>query len=212
MKAAPRDGFTLVEALVSSTLFIAIMGAFALSLVSAERARADAEVTERLHREALEALDGLREELSRSGFENGFPLAYDDDVAADYAVFAHATAHGANERCDLVYRLPADADADGWPDVEEDGSVVWEEEPRAFLLVPNDSGTNDLVRRSADGASVTVARNVATLRYSTPAETGFAIPLDCLRVEVGMSAIEDGRPYRFDVTTVVRLQNGGLAP
>ncbi len=213
MKRGSRCGFTIIEALISSTLFVSIMGAFVLSLFAAERARDDAEVADQLNREALEVIETLRRDLSRSGYENGFPLSYDeDDIGQDYGTFVHAAPHGEQERCDVVYRLPADDDGDGWPDVDVDGDVTWEGDPRAFVLVPNQYGTNDFMRIAADGQSSTVARNVESLRYSSPAETAFAIPLDCMRVELGLRADSEGIPQRVRMSAVIRLENGGLAP
>lgn len=213
MKPGSRSGFTVLEALISSTLFVVIMGGFALSLLASQRARKSVETSAMLNQGALEVVEIVRRELSRSGYENGFPLTYDGaEVASDYPLFEHAAPHGALARCDVVYRLPADEDGDGWPDVDVNGNVAWEEDPRAFVLVPNEQGSNDFVRVAADGTTATVARNVESVTYSNPSETQFAIPLDCTRVEVVMRATSDGVPERLSLSAVVKLGNGGLAP
>lgn len=214
MKHGPRSGFTILEVTISSTIFAAIMGAFVLALVATRKAQDDAEVVDLVSREALEVVETLRRELGRSGFENGFPLTYDaDDVGADYQVFEHATPNGETERSDVVFRIPADADGDGWPDVENDGDVAWEDDPRAFVLRPNETGVNDLVQVAPDGQGATIGRHVESVTYSSPAETNFEIPLDCMRVEVVTASIAaDGQVRRSQLSAVVKLHNGGLSP
>jgi hypothetical protein len=213
LKTAHESGFTLIEALISSTLFVVVMGGFVLSMVATQRARKTVEATGVLNCEALEIVETVRGELSRSGYENGFPLTYDgNEIGKTYPLFEHDEPHGQAERSDVVYRLPADDDGDGWPDVEADGNVLWEDDPRAFALVPNERGTNDFVRLAADGRATTVARNVESVSYSDPSETQFAIPLDCARVDLVLSAAADGAPQRVRLSAVVKLANGGLAP
>jgi hypothetical protein len=205
----------VIEAVISTAIFVVLMGVFVRSLFSAQEAQDGAEATERLQRSSLDVVETVRQELSRSGFEGGLPLLYDGDIGGDYDDYAHAPAHDRNgadvERCDIAYRLPADGDGDGWPDVDADGGVIWEADPRAFVLAPDGSGSNAFMHLLPDGRRSTIARNVERVTFSTPAQTNYAIPLDCMSVTVVLREGRGGQARQEQLAFVVKLRNGGLS-
>ncbi len=216
MRRGSRSGFSVIEAVVSTFIFAGIMGIFVRSLYSAHEAQEGIETSERLDRNALEVVQALREELSRSGFADGFPVLYDGDIGDDYPDYEHEPAldrYGDKvEACDIAYRLPADDDLDGWPDVDDDGNVLWEDEPRAFVLAPDGSGSNAFSRLLPDGRRVTIARDVERVTVSTSAQTNYAIPLDCLSVTVVLREGRGGQAQQRQLTFIVKLRNGGFSP
>jgi hypothetical protein len=191
------------------------MGLFVHSLYAAEEAQAGIEAAERLDSNALDVVKAVRTELGRSGFENGFPVLYDGDIGDDHPEYEHEPALDRNgqvlQACDIAYRLPADEDQDGWPDVAADGLVFWEEDARAFVLVPDGSGSNDFVRLLPGGWHNTIARGVERVTFSTPADAGYEIPLDCLGVTIVLRVGRGGRAQHRQLDFIVKLRNGGLS-
>lgn len=216
MRRGARAGFTLLEAVLSVTFFGALMGAFVMALKSTNTARERVHSQSRLIQEGLEVLDSVRARLTRSGWSDDYPAIYDgNEVGIDYPDYEHGVPEDREgnvvQACDLVYVMPADDDGDGWPDVV-DGVTQWEAATRLFCLEPNDRGTNDFVVRDADGTRRTVARNVETATFSSPAMTGYAIPLDCVHLALTLRSGAGGSASEERFTSVFRLANGGLAP
>lgn len=116
------------------------------------------------------------------------------------------------ESRELVYILPADADGNGWPDLDQ-GEPVWGGQRLALLLVPEGNGSNRLVRRTEAGAETVLAHGVRALRVDLPVDTGYSIPLDSVRVWLQLvRESERGGVQLFNRVDVIQLRNGGLAP
>ena len=214
-RTTARAGFTLVEAAISVTVFAGILGAFLVSLNSAQDAQSVTEAEAQVQRDALRSIAVLRTDLSRAGYENGFPELFDgDEISATYPEFDHDETLDPDglpmEQCDLVLRNPADDDRDEWPDLDVNGSVVWDD-PVAFLLVPDGEGTFNLVRRTTAGAQRVLARRLTRVLFEDPEDTLFSIPLDCIRVTLdfrvpGARGVAQSASFGL----VVELRNGGI--
>lgn len=211
-----RSGQTLIELIVSLVIFGSVMSTFVAAIHSMKTTQETAETESVLVSRGLRALSALRLDLERTGFESGFPQVHDPaDIAEDFPEFEHAHPLDADGQpigaCDLVFRMPSDLDQDGWPDVQNDGTVDWDSAAHAFLLIAGDGGTNRLVRVDADGTRRTIVRNVEQLTFETPSDTGFEIPLDSLRLTlVLVRRGPHGLDYRETFAAVVQLRNGGL--
>ena len=211
-------GFTLVEAALALTAFVALLAGFLFSVERMSNAYGEGEVSHALAIEAFDAARSITQEISRAGFRDQhgerMPVLFaDGDPGVDHPAFAHEPPGSGEAVREILYRLPRDGDGDGWPDVDANGEAVWESAWHGLLCLPLEDGTDALVRRAEDGTTVVLARNVARLVFETPAETGFAIPLDSLRFTLTLRRADaDGRACEFEVQRVVRLRNGGLAP
>ncbi len=215
MKLSSRSGMTLLEAMVALAIFSTTLLAFGASLRATRNNTDLVTAIDRLNRQGMRAMRLVRENLERTGFENGFPDIYDGDgIAVDWAQFDHddaLTAEGdVATSCDIVFRHPDDADGDGWPDTLN-GEPDWEANPRAITLVPDTDGTNRLVVTDDNGISRTIARSLDTITFETSSDTAFEIPLDCVRVTFNFLApMRSGPPAVAQFSMVVRLKNGGF--
>ncbi len=216
-----RAGFTVIEAALSITIFSMLLGGFLFSVSRLQSVADTRAVQYKLATEALEVVNSIATDLRRSGYttEGGldYPLIYSvGETPNGFEAFEHGEIHeitadtaASNE---LVFLLPDDADDDGWPDVAGAG-VLWSPTTVAYILVPNPDGTNSLIRRDSNGNQLTLSRSVTSLTFETPADTGFTIPLDTMRVRVQIAKDGmDGRVYSTESQVVVSLLNGWLAP
>jgi hypothetical protein len=195
-----------------------LLGGF---LVSVDRMTRASDATEVQYALAVDGLDAVRSictEVGRSGYLDfggtAMPVFFEDgEPGEDFPAFAHPAPSSGEAIRDLAYRLPQDGDGDGWPDLDGNGDAVWDPTDYGLLCLPLDDGADGLVRRTDDGTTTVLARDVARVVFESPAQTGFAIPLDSLRFTLTMRRTgSDGRSYEYEAQRVVRLRNGGLAP
>jgi type II secretory pathway pseudopilin PulG len=212
MKPTHKSGFTIVEAAISIALFTVLLSAFAQSVGSALNTKQRFEAEQSLALDAFRSVESIRGELRRSGFSGGFPQFFeDDDVGGTFPAFAHARAHpapdGGQTAREIVFRLPADGDGDGWPDVTAAREVDWDAVDIAYVLRPAADGTNEIWRMSSAGEAAVVARRVVSMLFEDSAETGFAIPLNCVRLRIVLVAEASAGGHRRVVESVIRLPN-----
>ena len=201
-------------------MFAAMMGGFVNSLGRFEQAQSNTGVRNDLVRARGRLVRQLRRDLSRAGYATDGGVAYpvvgpSGSLAGAFPFTAHPAPLVVDGPSDeLVLCLPQDANDDGWPDYAGT-NPVWNPDRTAYYLTPDNNGgpANRLVRQEQNGRTSTVCHDVVSFTVETPADTGFAIPLDAIRIRVRLrDALPDGLPYQVEVEEVVRLRNGGLAP
>jgi hypothetical protein len=213
-----RAGFTLLEAILAVGLFSMLVGGFLFSVERMSRASDAVDVSYTLAVDGFDAVRSIVDQVSRTGYRqfdgSDMPVFSEDgEPGEDHLAFAHEPPSSGEEVRDLVYRLPQDADADGWPDVDGNGEAVWDPVEYGLLCLTLADGTDALVLRRSDGTTRVLARDVARVVFETPAQTGFTIPLDSLRFTLTLRRPgSDGRQLEFEAQRVVRLRNGGFAP
>lgn len=216
--ARRRAGFTILEAVIAVALFSMLLGGFLLSVDRMGRAQDSSDVRYTLAVDALDAVRSITTEVRRTGYVtlagDQMPVFFDDGApGAAYAAFAHGALQSGESVREIVYRIPEDADADGWPDLDAGDEVVWEAVDRAIVCASLGDGTDALTLSTSDGGRTILARDVASIVFETPAQTGFDIPLDALRFTLRLRrSAADGTAYEFESQRVVRLRNGGFAP
>lgn len=218
--AIRRAGFTIVEVAVTVLLFTTLMSSFVISVNRLGQEHNSNTVEYELARDALEGMRTITTELSRAGFVSQGGVDYPAVIRAnnytDFPTFAHAAphlVHGAQQSTQLVYVLPADADSDGWPELVTNSEPSWGATEFGYVLEPEADGTNTLRLRGSDGSNRVILRDVARVSFETPQDTGFAIPLNAVRVRLEFArTTPEGTVLRRQVEEVVRLRNGGLAP
>lgn len=214
-----RAGFTILETVLTVSIFTVLMAAFITSFSSFSTSTEQSSREYSAAEKSLKAVQAITQDLSRSGFTNvagvDYPLIFaaGDPGGGQPAAFAHAPADAsAGSQLvsnSVVFTTPADADNDGWPDLDANRAPVWQATTVAFVLVPDGRGTNTLQRRTSDGGRRVLARNVASLTFESPADTAFAIPLDTLRVRIELAVSNtEGATITRSSEAVVRLRNG----
>ena len=111
---------------------------------------------------------------------------------------------------EIVYRLPQDVDGDGRVLSESTGALEWSPSLYGFLLIPDGSGTLDLVRRRADDSGVTdelVCRWVESLTFDTAA-TKTILPRNAVEIHLRLRRPDTrSRQQRLHLATTVVMRN-----
>ena len=215
-------GFTVLELAIVGAILVLVVASFGQAAASMQRAKDVVEVRTRLQEEATRALTRILDDLRRSGFVavNGvtYPAFLVDGVApAAFAVHGHPPAaehaqpgdpdFGPNR--EIVFALPADADADGRPDVDANGQLAWDARDFSYVLTTGPDGVNRLERRIDAADPRPVADHVERIAFDDSASTGFQLPFDSVRVRLWLRMRgEDGIEYRHQIEGTVRLRNG----
>jgi prepilin-type N-terminal cleavage/methylation domain-containing protein len=217
-----RQGFTLIEMMISLGVLSIVGVSFAVSmrsmasLSSSSAARAD------VQREGAEALERILGELRSSGVANvgglDYPHLFDDGVPGPgFDAHAHAVPAGAATVNDydfgvtreIVFLLPADVDGDALPDVDGAGEMAWGANEISYVLDQAADGTVALQRRVNGAAPVNIASDVERVAFDDAATSGFEVPLDAVRVRIFFRARDsEGNEVRYSVEGTTRLRNG----
>ncbi|QDU85695.1 hypothetical protein Pla163_28280 [Planctomycetes bacterium Pla163] len=205
--------------MIAMSLFPLLIGACLTSLDGGQRESDRGGRMADLVRRADRAMSTLTFELERSGFATAggvdFPFfvdgaALDDAPELHRHAAANVAAGAANTAREVVFLLPQDANDDGWPDLTPSmQNVAWDPTEVSYVLLPSPDGSNELVRRE-DGANDRVlARGVRRFLVEDAASTGFAFPIDTLRItlELEDSGVGDAR-QELTSTRLVTLPNG----
>lgn len=214
------SGVALLEVMLGAVMLSVIISGVFMSVAHMSRSAQAGGTQSYLLSAGQTALDRVRDDLQRSGFTTvgalDYPHLFEDGVpGADFAPHAHAAptpaiwAGGPNR--EIVFRIPADADGDGRPDLDANNQASWGAEEISYVVVPSPTGGNRLERR-VDGAFDRVtARYVDRVTFDDAVTSGFAIPLNALRVRIDFAKRDPkGVMHRHTVQTVFRLRNGGV--
>ena len=217
-----QAGFSLLEGAISLSVFAVLMGGYMITMSRMSESTDASALEHELLVDCGRVMSAITSDLRRSGYENvdgiDMPVFFDaGDPPAAFAEFGHDVPHdpfGDGLTREIVFSLPEDADGDGWPDLEADRSgPVWSDDYVAYQLVPELDGTNSLRRLTSAGDATTLSRNVTQLIFESPADTGFLIPADTLRVTLVLRrAARNGAVRRIQIQEVVQLFNGWIAP
>jgi hypothetical protein len=218
-----RGGFSLVEMMIGSAILFVLGFALIESTTSLRRLTESGAVDARLQELAHRALKTVLTDLRRTGFADlGGGLAYPHvfeggDAAAAFDAHDHAPSVQHAEAGDpdfgpsreIVFRLPADADADGVPDLDGDGNLVWDGAEFSYVLVTRPDGINYLERR-VDGANPrALAHHVERVTFETSAQDPAGIPVGAIRVRIWLRDRDDrGIWHRFATEALVDPRNG----
>ena len=212
-----RSGLTIFELSVSMVVYVAFAGTLLLIVLGSQRAEESVEDRLIVAREAMRAMDALRLDAQRSGWTTvgGDTWPMIDDAAVnptDWAAFDHAAPAvqaGADASRPCYFRVLEDADDNGWPDLAG-GQTSWANQAVAWMIVPGNDGRNSLVRRLSDGRERTFSERARSIVFEDPADTGYTIPLDAIRVTLEFELDDSDDTYRVEET--IALRNGGMAP
>jgi hypothetical protein len=112
---------------------------------------------------------------------------------------------------ECVFRLPADLDNDGRIVSNATAQIEWGPDLFGYLLIPNNQGTLDLVRRRVDAAGnatdETICRCVEALTFDS-VDTKNILPLNAVEVHLHLLRVTSrGRPQRLHLATTLALRN-----
>lgn len=158
-----RAGFSLVEALVSSAIFVGLLTALYGALSSADRIRKVQDTYAKMEMDARRALERISAELRMTGrVENpvpgqpGFPYTFVNGGAlgtfnpparhdpADIHVASDSVAFG--DCLEISFLTPFDNDGDGLLTSIATGDIEWSTWQVAYVIITGDDGINRLER------------------------------------------------------------------
>lgn len=158
-----RSGFTLMETMVSSLLFVGLMAALYTALGDATKIKDIQDAYAQMEMDAREAMSQMAEELRMSGrvenpapgqpdypytFLNGDALGTFNNPsrhpAADVHVEPGTPAWG--DCREIVFLLPTDNDGDGLLTSSATGDIEWTTYDIGYVLVTGPDGINRLER------------------------------------------------------------------
>lgn len=204
------DGFTLVEAVLAAALFSLLLVAFSQAVQGAQREddtmAAVGSTTLRVHDALLEVADGVRNSAFTS--DGAYPQVLTPaELTADgwNTGTPHPSEASDETNRGIVFLLPADADDDGRPDVNEVGEAVWDAVEFAYVLAPDPSGRNRIERWVAGAFDEVVARRVETLTIDSNATAPTEVPLGCLRIRIVVGGSSDGHDFSRRGELTVRI-------
>ena len=212
----------MYELMISMTLLLILSGALVESLSNVRRLSVSSENRATLQTMADAALLEVIQDLRRSGSQElagkTYPYVFDGGAPTmAFIAHAHDPAGGTAEAGDndfgidreVVYLLPADADGDRRPDIDVDGSLMWGADEISFVVVTRADGINYLERRVNAGTPRVVGHHVERMVIDTAESSGFAIPLDSIRVRLFFRRTDtNGHLMRYRNEAVVALRNG----
>lgn len=217
-----RRGTTLVEVAIVAALLTLVVASIGQAIASMHKAETVVATRTRLQQEAIVALEHVLDDLRLSGFVNAngasYPTLFTGGAPPPaFAAHAHppAVEHAAPGEPDfgpdreLIFALPADADGDGRPDLDANGDLVWDARSFSYVLVTGPDGVNQLQRRIDNAQPRAVADHVERVLFDDATTTGFALPLDSVRVRLWLRMPDDeGIVHRHFIEGLVRLRNG----
>lgn len=221
-----RAGTTIVEIAIASTVLLMTAGATITAVADMRGAAMITTTSSQLSEKGERAMARIIQDLARSGVavESGkaYPHLFDDGDAAfafdahDYVCATQAAPVGDPDHVvtrSIVFLQPADNDPvgdpeHGRPDVDANGQLVWDASEYSYVVVTV-NGRNQLQRRVDAGSPETICNDVEWIRFDDSTTPGVNTPLDALRVQLSLRAVDgDGRVLTWTSEAVVRLRNG----
>ena len=113
---------------------------------------------------------------------------------------------------EVVFLLPADFDADGVPDVDANGQLVWDPQQASYTLITRPDGINYLERRVGGLNPTKVAMFVERIAFDDTASTTLpgvpAVPVRAIRIQLFLRQTDaKGQVHRFTARATVRMRN-----
>ena len=210
-------GFGLSELLVGAMILSLFLGSLALTSRSMLRLGRTGDPRAQVQELGATALAQIRGDLRRSGAHGSYPYLFDGGAAsAPFTAHAHAPAvehavpgdadHGPDR--EVVFRLPADDDGDGEPDLDRSGALRWSTPEIGYALVTAADGVNQLERRVDGRPERVVARHVERVLFDDARSAPGEVPLGALRVRLWFRLPDgEGGAYRHRIEALTRLRN-----
>ena len=230
-----RTGLTLIEMIIGLTILLLLAGSLTQSLGNMKGLTTAGDTNGRLQEAGERMLADIVDDMKRSGFvQQGlkdYPFLFNEgDASANwqgvgvngFGVHSHpAPAHAAQAgdidfgvTREIVFLLPQDADANGVPDLDASGDLVWDAREFSYVLVTRPDGINYLERRVDGAGARKVGMYVERIAFDDNASTLLTpdpVPLGAIRVQVFLrQQDESGMVHRYTARAVVRMRNGNL--
>jgi len=218
-----RAGFSLVEALVSSFIFVSLLVAVYAALGDSISFSGVQDTYAQMQMDAKRALERMSTELRMTGrFDNpipgqpGYPyIFFDGKALGTFEPLRHDAparhlapgnpAYG--ETREPGFKIPEDLDGDGLLTDAATGNIEWTDHDISYALITDPNGINVLYR-SVDGNPTDIlARYVERITFDT-IDTDASIDLNEIVITVYMARPDnDGNWLQTTLSTCVTMRN-----
>jgi type II secretory pathway pseudopilin PulG len=209
-------GFSITEMVVSAAILVILGAGIAQSGGALRGAVTGGQTADVLMADAVEAMEAIRLDLKASGFVGAYPHTFlNGNAATAFDLHDHtpATKHAGDSELaagpdrEIIFLRPADADADGVPDVDGGGALVWDGQEFSYVRVDDATGTPVLERRIDGVTDRVLARNVERVTFETQADDG-TVPAQAVRVTLHMRhQAPGGSVQRYFAQSMIKLRN-----
>jgi len=218
-----RRGFSLVEALVSSFIFVTLMVAVYAALSDALDFHGIQGTFIKMQMDGRRALERMSGELRMTGrFDNpvagepGYPYVFTNGVASDiFAPLSHPAPvrhlppgdPASGDVRSIVFKTPEDVDGDGLLTASATGDIEWTDDDISYVLVSDAAGTNILERRVNNVTTDVIARGIERITFDT-IDTDPAVDFDEIVITIYMARqTPRGSWLQANLTTCVTMRN-----
>lgn len=218
-----RSGFSLVEALMSSLIFVALLVAVYGALGDAESFSGVQGTYAKMQMDARKVLDKFAFELRMTGWvdnavptDPSYPYIFTNGVATGaYAPESHvppaqhvgATSPAFGPVREIVFKIPQDLDGDGLLTAASTGDIEWSTYDVSYVLETDAAGINVLYRRENQVVTEILARYVERITFDT-IETDMSIGMNEIVITVYMARpTPKGLWLETNLSTCVTMRN-----
>ena len=218
-----RRGFSLVEAMIATVIFLVVLGAVYGTVNSGQQFSAVQKTMAKAQMDARKALERITSELRMSGWrqnpahgEPPYPHIFTNGAASGaYADESHAPpaqhvgpgnpAYG--DVREIVFKIPVDLDGDGLPTDGTTGEVEWCPYDVSYVLVTDAGGVNTLLRREDGVTTEILARHVERITFDT-VYTDASLAFDEIAVTIWIARpAPNGLLIQTSLSTCVTMRN-----
>jgi hypothetical protein len=224
--SGPRAGMTALEMSIALGMLLLVASTVSQSMRSMQRIQATGEAIAKVQSQGAQAMDEIINDLKNSGFTVQGGLSYPHLFTGGMVAAAYPDEHNhepatkstpeyddaAGPDREILFLRWRDADQNGTPDMDW-GSItlLWDvDAPISYTLVTLPGGENVLQRRVTGEAPRIIARYVERFFCEAFGDVGAGLPGATVRVNLWLRVpLEDGSFVSENITTTVRLRNGG---
>jgi len=218
-----RAGFSLIEALMSTFIFLSVLAAVYGTISSGQSFTGVQDTLAKIQMDARKTLERLTEELRMSGWREN-PVALEPDYPY---IFVNGVAHGSfaaeshpapaqhvapgnpafGDVREIVFKIPVDLDGDGLLTDGTTGDVEWSPWDVSYVLITSPGGVNELVRREDGVVTDILARYVERITFDNIFTDG-SVQLNEIAITIYMARpTPAGAWLQTTMSTVATMRN-----
>ena len=220
---AKLSGFSLVEALMSSIIFVALLMAVYGALGDADSFSGVQGTYAKMQMDARKVLNKMASDLRMTGWvdnadptQPSYPYVFTNGVATGaYACESHvppvqhvgASSPAFGPVREIVFKIPEDLDGDGLLTDASTGNIEWSNYDVSYVLETDAAGINILYRRENQVITETLARYVERITFDT-IQTDPAVDMNEIVITVYMARpTPKGLWLETNLSTCVTMRN-----
>lgn len=222
-KRSKRAGFSLIEAMMSTFIFLSVLGALYGTISSGHSFVGVQDTLAKMQMDARKTLEHLTDELRMSGWREN-PVVLEPDYPY---IFVNGVAHGSfadeshpapaqhvapgnpafGDVKEIVFKIPVDLDGNGLLTDDVTGDVEWSPWDVSYVLITSPGGVNELVRREDGVVTDILARYVERITFDNIFTDG-SVRMNEITITIYMARpTPKGAWLQTTMSTIVTMRN-----